>query len=110
MKEYVGARAESYYNRETGNFRRLYSSNRKGLPGLIDYLGAFKHGNSYFLLMELAEHGSLEEFLRHENPPRDAQGTLTFWRKMMDVLGALARIHDLEDLPDDAGTTAQYQG
>lgn len=111
MKEYTSYRREDHYKKETDNFRKLCRKEKKCPLGLVEYLGAYQHGDKCHMLLEFADGGTLAEVLATEQPPMDGDEILRFWEQKLRLLDALTRIHQLENSSvDEDGKPVKYLG
>lgn len=65
----------------------------KPSPHIIAYYGGFIHGNSYNIILEYADQGTLESFMRNTDPPSTIEDTLLFWDRLFDVTHGVMTIH-----------------
>ena len=62
-------------------------------PHIVAYYGGFIHGNSYNNIFEYADQGTLEDFMKTTDPPKDIEGNLLFWDRLSDVIHGIMTIH-----------------
>lgn len=114
LKVYKKEHAMEDYKTETDNFERLCSAEAgiKSPSGLIEYFGAYEHGDTFNILLEYGEGGSLHDYLTREDPPTTGKAIHELWSRLFDVVKALSRIHGLEDTSVEKGmnTDQRYQG
>lgn len=90
MKTYFTSEAESYYNTEVAAFRHL------GLnSSIIRFHGSFTRGDSYNVLLEYADKGTLGDYFKNESPPSEGEEIIKFWETMFELIDALRRIHEV---------------
>jgi hypothetical protein len=95
LKTYNTKDADSYYANEVDAFMKL--STKKGVDeNLIKLLGSYKQGDTYNILLEYADRGTLEDFFQKTNPPSLGHDILLFWSRLFNVIKALQRIHATE--------------
>ena len=94
LKTYRPAEAEANYNAERDAFTKLRWA---GNPSshIIAYYGSFIHGNSYNILLEYADQGTLETFMRNTKRPTSVEDTLLFWDRLLDVSTGVMTIHNV---------------
>ena len=92
MKTYRAAEAEENYRAERGAYMKLRWQGNPS-PHIIDYYGGFIHGNSYNLILEYADRGTLESFMRDTAPPSTIEDTLLFWDRLSNVTHGIMTIH-----------------
>ncbi|KAL9632109.1 MAG: hypothetical protein Q9164_005519, partial [Protoblastenia rupestris] len=66
----------------------------KPAPDIIGFYGSFVRGNTYNLILEYADLGTLEHFIQNTVAPSDGQGTSLFWERLSNVTLGLLRIHN----------------
>jgi serine/threonine protein kinase len=92
LKTYREAEAEKSYKAE----RKAHMSlrlNGKPSPHIIACYGGFIHGNSYNLILEYADGGTLETFMRKTKPPSTIEDVLFFWDRLSDITHGIMCIH-----------------
>lgn len=88
MKTYFTSEAERYYKTEVAAFRHLGSN-----PSIIKFHGSFARGDSYNVLLEYADKGTLADYFNDESPPSEGEEIRRFWEAMFELIDALRRIH-----------------
>ena len=48
---------------------------------------------SYHIILEYAEHGTLETFIEENDPPVDGEEFIHLWRSLLDLNMGLMKIH-----------------
>jgi serine/threonine protein kinase len=98
LKTYNTKDAAKYYANEVDAFMKL---NKKGHDeSLIKLLGSYKQGDTYNILLEYADRGTLEDFFLTTPPPSLGEEIIVFWSRLFNVIKALHCIHETER-PDD---------
>ena len=95
LKTYNTKDADVYYRNEVDAFMKL-SSRKEVDESLIKLLGSYKQGGTYNILLEYADRGTLEDFLRDTVPPTLGEDIIFFWKRLFNVIKALQRIHATE--------------
>ena len=108
MKTYRGSEGEKYYESETAAFRKLLTLRSEHERYIIGFYGSFKHNDTFNLILEHADKGSLEEYMQTVQPPTDGEEINQVWRGLCDVLGGLMCIHSAERNGSDE--IQYYQG
>lgn len=65
----------------------------KPSPHIVAYYGGFIHGNSYNIILEYADQGTLETFMRNTKSPSSPEETILFWDRLFDVTHGIMTIH-----------------
>ena len=92
MKTYREAEAENNYKTERNAHMKL-RWNGNPSPHIIACYGGFVHGNSYNLILEYADGGTLESFMRKTKPPSTIKDVLFFWDRLSDITHGIMCIH-----------------
>jgi hypothetical protein len=103
LKTYFTSDAEKYYNTEVGAFRVIGQNS-----SIIGFRGSFTRGDTYNMLLEYADKGTLEDFFRTEDPPTDGEEIIQFWQALFQIIDALRRIHEVKS--DGTGGPRVFQG
>jgi hypothetical protein len=77
---------------------------------MIGFYGSFRQENLYHLLLEFADVGTLERYLRTTPPPTTGEDIISFWERMFMLIEALLRIHEGEIVLNPDGTPQPLQG
>jgi serine/threonine protein kinase len=88
LKRYLTKDAEDHYNWEIRGFNAM-----KHPKSMIGFYGSYIHGDSYNILFEFADKGSLEEYFQHEAPPSHEEDIFRFWGHLFELIRALNAIH-----------------
>lgn len=70
----------------------------------LRYYGAFVVKGRGFIILEYADQGSLQDFLKQNNLPYSHQELQELWSRLSDLFLGLAIIHNLHDSGDHGGT------
>lgn len=76
------------YKQEVKNF-----SNSKHSESIIRFHGSYIHGDSYNILLEFADKGSLDEYFQKQMPPSRGRDIIKFWDSLLQLIKALKAIH-----------------
>lgn len=92
LKSYRTAEAEENYKAERDAYMKLRWSGQPS-PHIIAYYGGFVHGDSYNIILEYADQGTLETFMRTTEPPSTVEDILLFWDRFSDITHGIMTIH-----------------
>lgn len=95
LKTYNTKDADRYYTTEVDAFMKLSTKKEAG-ESLIKLLGSYKQGDTYNILLEYADRGTLEDFFQTTDPPTRGKDINNFWSGLFSVIKALQRIHATE--------------
>ena len=77
---------------------------------MIGFYGSFRQGDRYHLILELADKGTLEQYIKHTPPPTTGEEIISFWERMFMLIEALLRIHEGEIVSSPDGSPQPLQG
>ncbi|KAL9129565.1 MAG: hypothetical protein Q9217_002021 [Psora testacea] len=92
VKTYWTRDAKIYFQNECEAFRRLKSQN------IIGFYGSFIHNGTYNVILEFADKGNLEDFLRTHSPPSSGEDIYAFWVGLLGVVRGLRTIHGTQQI------------
>ena len=92
LKTYRDAEAEQNYKAERDAYMKLRWG-KKPSEHIVAYYGSFIHGNSYNIILEYADQGTLEKFMRKTKSPSSPEETLLLWDRLLNVTHGLMTIH-----------------
>jgi serine/threonine protein kinase len=99
--------AKTYYDKEVGAFRHLKAFNTSN-TNIIGFYGSYIHGDTFNVILEFADRGSLARYFRETIPPSSGQDIISFWSSLFEVIPALSSIHDVG--ADGTDQSAIFQG
>ena len=94
LKTYTVPDAREFYTAERDAFMTLRLGGMPS-PFLIGYYGSFVDKYSYNIILEYADRGSLETFMRETDAPSTARDMVMFWDRLCNIMHGLAHIHDV---------------
>ena len=94
IKSYQTEEAQEYYDRECGGFRKL-----KHNPNIIGFYGNFMWDNSRNIILEYADRGTLEDYMRKYDRPYHVRDFGQVWGNYLSILHGLITIHGEEGIP-----------
>lgn len=65
-------------------------------PGLIGFHGSFEQADTYNVILEYADKGTLEQYFNETSPPVRREDITKFWTGLCIVLKGLKNIHDVD--------------
>ena len=60
---------------------------------IVTCYGGFTHGNSYNMIFEYADMGTLEDFMQKRDPPASVEDVLLLWDRLSVILSGVATLH-----------------
>lgn len=105
LKTYQEKHAESYYRAECQTLRCL-KRNAGSSKNIVNFLGNFEYLDTFNLLFEYADRGSLEHFItnRQNLPPASGRDIARFWAAFLEVADGLRLIHTLPRPGEEASS------
>lgn len=92
LKTYRNAEAEENYKVERDAYIKLRWTGKPS-PHIIAYYGGFVHGDSYNIILEYADQGTLENFMRRTKPPSVTEDIVLFWDRFLRITHGIMTIH-----------------
>ena len=80
------------YERECKAYSRL-KWGAQPAPHIVTCYGSFTHGNSYNMIFEYADGGTLEDFMQKIGPPTSVEDVLRFWDRLSVIFAGAATLH-----------------
>ncbi|KAH7409341.1 hypothetical protein BKA64DRAFT_393873 [Cadophora sp. MPI-SDFR-AT-0126] len=90
------ARDSKYYLSEIDTYQKLAQS---GNPSLVHYYGSYEQDDTYNIVLELADRGSLEQYLSYCQPPTAGLDIIQFWQSLFKIVWGLVCIHEVGGSP-----------
>jgi serine/threonine protein kinase len=88
LKRYPTKGGEACYNKKISGFRSLRQAD-----SVIKFYGSYIYRDSYNILLEFADKGSLEDYFRRESPPSRGEDIIKFWERLFQLIKVLKAIH-----------------
>ena len=98
LKAYDKRGGKRWYDIETDAFKKLRYTGLESTH-MVGYHCSYTHKGRHYALLEYADMKTLEDFMKHQRPPSTDDEIVAFWRSILHVVEAIAKIHDLD--PDD---------
>ncbi|KAG9228900.1 hypothetical protein BJ875DRAFT_434529 [Amylocarpus encephaloides] len=92
LKVFKTRDAETYFKIEVEAFKRLRRANQEYL---IAFYGCYTQLNTYSIILENADKGTLKQYFEHEDPPSEAEDIFKFWKSILNLLKGLDSIHNV---------------
>ena len=103
LKKYKTEEAKKHYDSEVAAFQKLGPT-----LSIIEFYGSYIHEDSFNILLEFADKGSLAQYFREEAPPTTGEEIIKFWGSIFMLGQALAAIHQVKPrLPTNGAATLQ---
>ena len=92
LKTYRPPEAETYIKLERSAFMKLRYGD---LPpaNIIEYYGSFVRDGTYNIILEYADRGTLDDYMRTTPEPKSFSEIMTFWDRFFAVMQGLVHIH-----------------
>ena len=94
MKSFRRRDAESNYEKESKAFGHITRGGTRSAAGLIGFYGGFEYRNTFNLILEWAERGTLEDFFHHDDIPSTGSEILALWTSVLETVKGLGVIHE----------------
>jgi hypothetical protein len=91
IKAFSGAAGESSFNGEVYAYRKVQGAGRP-ITSMTRFYGSYKHQDEYNIILEHADIGTLEDFMRR-GPPRRVEEVNSLWRRLFELSQAVDRVH-----------------
>lgn len=98
MKTYHSPDTENYYTTEVDAFYNLAVTSHI-TSSIVGFHGGFRHNNTYNIILEWADWGTLEDYMRAIKPPTKGEDIVTFWHNLFNVTHGLSKIHRASAAP-----------
>ena len=95
LKTYRGPDAEQNYNTEKAAFQKLQQTGLQ--DNIVSFYGNFVRDKTYNVILEYADEGTLEGFLKKTQPPSTSKDIISFWNSLFGIYLGLTAIHEAQD-------------
>ncbi|KAL8769016.1 MAG: hypothetical protein Q9209_004933 [Squamulea sp. 1 TL-2023] len=92
LKTYRTPEAQKYFENERDAFIRLRHG-RRPHPNIIEFYGSFVRDGTYNIILEYADRGTLDDYMKNTPEPKTITEITTFWRNFFPVMHGLAHVH-----------------
>ena len=92
LKTYRGADAKEQYTAEREAYMKLRYDNKPS-PFVLAYYGSFIDRDTYNIILEYADRGNLEQYLKSTPKPPTFQDMIVYWERFSNITHGLAAIH-----------------
>lgn len=94
LKTYRGDDAKEQYTAERDAFMRLRYDGKPS-PFVIAYYGSFIDRDTYNIILEYADGGNLEDFMKRTPEPSTTEDMIAYWDRFCGITHGLAHIHGI---------------
>jgi len=111
LKTYRTLEAKEYFETERSAFKKLRYG---GMPpgNIIEYYGSFVRDGTYSIILEYADRGTLDQYMKNTDEPTDIGEIMTFWKCFLAIFHGLDHIHGTKSPslnPDEPGSLHGYR-
>ncbi|KAL8702872.1 MAG: hypothetical protein Q9201_003963 [Fulgogasparrea decipioides] len=92
LKTYRGPDAKEQHRAEQDAFMRLRHA-RQPTPFVVAYYGSFIDDETYNIILEYADGGNLEDFMKSTPQPSTPEDMIQFWDRLCSITHGLSFIH-----------------
>lgn len=92
LKTYRTPEARKYFENERDAFVQLRYG-EKPPANIVEYYGSFVREGTYNIILEYADRGTLDDYMKNTPEPKNNKDITTFWRKFLPVIRGLVQIH-----------------
>ncbi|KAL8831869.1 MAG: hypothetical protein Q9191_000621 [Dirinaria sp. TL-2023a] len=96
LKTYRGLDAKEQHKNEQNAFKILRHDGKPS-PFIVAYYGSFIDDDTYNIILEYADKGNLENFMRVTPPPSTPEDMIALWERLCKITHGLAVIHGYRD-------------
>lgn len=93
MKTYRSRDAEDLCKSEVEAYKHIIDA--KADHNFIGFYGGIKHGETYSIILDHADQGTLDDFWSRATAPHQPEQILEFWSNMSQVLEGLSGLHGI---------------
>jgi serine/threonine protein kinase len=94
VKVFRSSRDEVSQKKESSAFEYITKGGTRSTPGLIGFHGGFTYGDSFNLILEYAEGGTLADLLQKSADLHEGQEIFDFWSAIFETFKGLQAIHE----------------
>lgn len=91
------------YDQELKSFASILHAGND--PNIVSFFGSFKHGDTFNILLEYANEGTLEDLMQNKQPPTSPGDLHELWGALLRLLQGLTTLHNL-NFPSEDGFSA----
>jgi len=95
FKEFSGAHAKEAYDKELDAFLHLQKAGSQLGKTIIGFYGSFIYGDTPTIILEYADRGTLDEFLKDTPAPEAGEDIIRLWDGLLRLQVALNTIHNI---------------
>lgn len=92
LKTYRTEDARKYYENESDAFKHLRHNGRPP-ANIIAFYGGYELHNTYNIILEYADGGNLNHYMKRTPPPVSPEELSTFWSEFFNILNGIQTIH-----------------
>ena len=95
LKRYEPSYSDDAYRNELKTFHFIsnQSMEREASETFIGFYGSYVHNRICYVVLEYADHGTLEDMFQELAPPKTVQQITCMWRSLFGLVTALKTLH-----------------
>ncbi|KAL9635650.1 MAG: hypothetical protein Q9204_002555 [Flavoplaca sp. TL-2023a] len=101
LKTYRTPDAKKYFENERSAFGKLRYGERPP-DNIIEYYGSFVRRGTYNIILEYADRGTLEDYMKNTPEPKTVIDIRSFWGNFLASMGGLVHIHGTPTIHEPA--------
>ncbi|KAL8726824.1 MAG: hypothetical protein Q9166_006440 [cf. Caloplaca sp. 2 TL-2023] len=90
---YQTSEAKTYFENERNAFKKLRYHN-KPPDNIIGYYGSFVRDGTYNIILEYADRGTLNDYMKNTHEPTSGSSILALWTRCLGLMRGLGQIHN----------------
>lgn len=91
------------YDQELNSFASILHAGND--PNIVSFFGSFKHGDTFNIILEYANEGTLEDLMQNTQPPKKPEHLYELWGALLKLLQGLTTLHNLNFPSEDGFST-----
>ncbi|KAK5713542.1 hypothetical protein LTR15_011242 [Elasticomyces elasticus] len=92
LKVYDGPDAQRHHDAEVEAYNKILSGGWD-IESLLRYYGTYTYEGMHYVILEYADAGTLEDFLKNTPQPTQGEDIIAMWRGAFSLVEAVSRVH-----------------
>lgn len=107
LKAYREPGGKKSHDAEISAFRNI---RRTGLDEthIVGFYGSYVHRGHHYALLEFADRGTLDDFIKKQLPPQTNDEVAAFWGGMLSVIDAVILLHGPSSNANNASESSSF--
>lgn len=110
VKTFKRRNAHQNYQRESEAFTQVTKERTKAIEGIIQFFCGFEYNETFNIVLEYADAGTLGDYFKLQTPPSTPEETFDLWKSLLEITKGVCAINQQYFGPTNDRSESRVQG